>query len=268
MRKKGEDFFQNITIQSDDICFSKEQLLSLMQSENASPEQAENSEQQDTATAWTEQKQEIVADSFSGRNSKTNIIAIYGSSHCLLPFGKNLSAEDPDGCLISRSLAEKLFGDSSAENQQIIWNDNTWTIRGTIPLSAHCLIVQTANRTMDLSYNRISIPLDNKKNRQISSENFMLQNNLSAHLLRLDYLYQWSWIQELIPSQWSDFDAWKQNWTEQIQAAELVKHTERSTLETVGLETEHHGNCFLLFGLLFCTSGMLLLWKRKRAVGK
>ena len=239
-----------------------------MQSEGASPELAENSEQHNTATAWTEQKQEIVADSFSGRNSKTNIIAIYGSSHCLLPFGKNLSAEDPDGCLISQSLAEKLFGDSPAENQQIIWNDNSWTVRGVIPLSAHCLIVQTANRTIDLSYNRISIPLDNKKSRQISSENFMLQNSLSAHLLRLDYLYQWSWIQELIPSQWSDFDAWKQNWTEQIQAAELVKHTERSTLETVGLETEHHGNCFLLIGLLFCTSGMLLLWKRKGAVGK
>lgn len=266
LRKNGEDFFQNITIQSEDIYFSEEQLLSLMQNESTFSDQEENPEQQSTATAWTERKEEIITDSFSGRSSKTNIIAIYGSSHCLLPFGINLSAEDSEGCLISQSLAEKLFGNFPAEEQQIIWNNNSWTVRGVIPLSTHCLIVQTADKNLDLSYNRISIPLEKSKDRRISGENFIVQNNLCAQILRLDYLYQWSWMQELIPSQWSDFDGWKQNWTDHIQTAERVKHAERSTLETIGLKTEYRGNLLLLVGLLLCTGSMILIWKKTHLI--
>lgn len=237
-----------------------------MQKENPFSDQEENPEQQSTATAWTERKEVIVADSFSGRSSQTNIIAIFGPSRCLLPFGKNLSAEDSEGCLISRSLAEKLFGDFPAENQQIVWNDNNWTVRGVIPLAAHCLIVQTADKNLDLSYNRISIPLEKSKDRRISGENFIVQNNLSAQILRLDYLYHWSWIQELIPSQWSDFDAWKQNWTDHMQTAERVKRTERSTLEAIGLETEYRGSILLLIGLLLCMGSMLVIWKKTNLI--
>ena len=262
LRKNGENFFQNITIQSEDICFSEDQLLSLMQNKSAFSDRKEHIEQHSTATAWTERKEEIVTDSISGRSSKTNIIAIYGPSHCLLPFGKNLSAEDPEGCLISLPLAEKLFGDFPAEDQQIIWNDNIWTVRGVIPLSTCCLIMQTAGKDIDLSYNRISIPLKKSKERQISGENFILQNNLSAQVLRLDYLYQCSWIPELIPNQWSDFDGWKQNWANHIQTAERVKHTERSTLEAIGLEIEYKGTLLQLVGLLLCTGSILLIWKK------
>ena len=115
---------------------------------------------------------------------------------------------------------------------------------------------------MNLSYNRISIPLEKNKERQISGENFILQNNLSAQVLRLDYLYHWSWMQELIPSQWSDFDGWKQNWTNHIQMTERVKHTERSILEAIGLETEYRGSLLLLVGLLLCMGSILMIWKK------
>lgn len=262
LRKNGEDYFQNITIQSEDICFPEEQLLSLIPNESPFSDQKEDPEQHHTATAWTERKEEIITDSSSGRSSKTNIIAIFGPSYCLLPFGKNLSSEDSEGCLISRSLAEKLFGDFPAEDQQIVWNNNNWTVRGVIPLSTHCLIVETADKNMDLSYNRISIPLEKSKDRRISGENFIVQNNLSAQVLRLDYLYHWSWMQELIPSQWSDFDSWKQNWTDHIQTAERVEHAERSTLEAKGLEIEYRGCLLQLVGILLCMGSILLIWKK------
>ena len=259
MRQTGEDFIQNITIQSKDACFPEEQLRSIIQDQTLTIEQDENLEQQNTAAAWTEQKEEIIADFSSGRTSKANVIAIYGSFHCLLPFGKNLSVEDTDGCLISQALAEKLFGDFPAEDRQIIWNGSTWTIRGVLRLPAHCLLVQTAGKNIDLSYNRISIPLKNGENRQITGENLILRNNLSAYVLRLDYLYEWSWLQELIPSKWSDFDGWKQNWTNHKQAAELVKQMERSTLEATGLTKECQGGWFLLSGLFLCLGGTWLI---------
>lgn len=262
MQKKGNDYFHTITLQSMEEGFTPEELNFLLENKVDTAHPVESTAGQNSGTAWTEQKQETVSTEGGGRSQTADVLAIYGSSRHLLPFGRYLSPEDPGGCLISQTLAEKLFGAGSAEGQNLLWQNQDWKIRGILPLS-HCLVIaQTAGMDMDVTYQRINIPLKPGESRQITGENFILRNNLSAHVLRLDYLYQWSWLQELIPGKWSDFDGWKQNQKKQAQEAELAKQAEHSTLEADGLEKRRQGNLCLFAGLVLCAGGMLIFLRK------
>lgn len=268
--RQGEGYLQNLTLQSEEDGFSAQWLQSALSEEAVQEEEGEPTAQKNTFAAWREWKEETVSGQSSGRNSSGDVIALYGSSHCLIPFGKNLTSSDKEGCIIGKNLAEELFGDFPAEGQKIIWRSGTWTVRGVIQEPASLLIVQAnglSNWTEELSLNRISISVKDGDDRRLIGENFILQNNLSARILRWDYLHGLSWIWEMVPGTWSDFDGWKQNFQNHGKAVKLAKNTAKSSFEAFGLECQKKGGRYAVCGVFLLIGGLVLFplknWAKK-----
>lgn len=267
--KKGECIFQTLTIQSGEESFSGEWLQSAL-SGDALAEDALSDEGGDSSgtkrsfAAWREWKEETLAGTSSGRNASGNVIAVCGPSQCLLPIGKNLTPQDKEGCIIGQKLAEELFGDCHAEGQKITWQDSTWTVRGVAQEPARLLMVQVGRlpeMIERLHLNRINISLKDGEDRHVAGESFLLQNNLSAQVLRWDYLHGFSWFREMIPSQWSDFQGWKQNFQEHQKAAALARNAWKSSIEAWELACQKKGGRLSLAGGILLVLGLGALIK-------
>ena len=150
-----------------------------------------------------------MSEGFGGRNADTNVIAVCGPSYCLLPFGKNLAAEDLSGCIVGKSLAEKLFGSSQAKGQEISWRDRKWKVRDVVCEPSDFVMVQASGIIGEVSFDRISIIPEEKEDRLLVGERFISQYGIFGHMLRFDYLYRLSWLKEMVPGEWSDFEGWR-----------------------------------------------------------
>ena len=119
----------------------------------------------------------------------------------------------------------------------------------TIEDSSGCII---GKKLADqIPFDRISLPLEKGEDRRLKGENFISQYGISAYVLRLDYLGSLSWVSEMIPGKWSDFDGWKQNFKEHKKAEELAKNAKKSAIESVGLENWKKGNRLFCCAILF-----------------
>ena len=249
--QKGSDFFNNLTILSEEGFDSS--LVGSAQKDwqvQESSEEEEAEEDRFTFTAWTEFRNEFVSDVFSKKQCSTDVTAICGSSYCLLPFGKNLSVQDTKGCIIGSKMAEKLFGSYMAEGQEIVWRDRTWTVRGVVEEPADLLMIQASGIEDEITFHKISIALNGMYDRRLTGEKFASRYGISAQPLRFDYLYDASWLKEMVPDKWSNFSGWKQNFEEYGKAVKYVQNVEKSTIEATGLKYKKTGQRYLLCGVL------------------
>ena len=271
----GKEFLRGLTIQSEEREFSMQWLQSMLKETTGTAEPEISERGQTTFAAWTEQKEQAILDKTGGRQSTADVIAIYGSSRCLLPVGKNLTPADDKGCIIGRELAKELFGTVSAEGRNILWQDREWIVRAVVSEPSRVLLVEAADRVQNLHFNRISMLLNASADKQTAGESFLLQNNLSARILRWDYLYETSWIMELIPGEWSDFEGWKSNIEQYHKTLHLVNDAEKSVIESTGLNYQKKGRWLAIAGVMaFITSFFLanppdpLLRKKNKEFGK
>lgn len=260
--REGKCLSQSLTIQSEEGSFSGEWLQSAF-AEHTQPEETSNSlDTKRSFAAWGEWKGEFIAGKNGGRKGSGDVIALCGPSRCLLPIGKNLTPQDKNGCIIGQKLAEELFGGSRAEGQKITWQGGTWTIRGVVQNPARLLMVQVGGRAglmKKLHLNRINISMEDGEDRHLAGENFIQQNSLTAQMLRWDYLSGISWLREMVPGQWSDFDGWKENFQKQGEAARLARETWKSSIEAWGLGCRKKGGRLSLAGVFLLVLGMGVL---------
>lgn len=247
LHARGNDFFENLTIQAEGKGFPVLWLQS---------ELSEEGEKETVSfAAWTELENEYILESLGGAGCKADVIAVCGSSCCLLPFGKNLPIEDTKGCIIGQGLAEELFKSHLAEGEEVIWRDSTWMIRGVVEEPSGLFMVQAAVLAEEIDFNRISIALGSKEDRKLVGEDFISHYGLSAHILRWDYLYRLTWLKEMVPGKWSDFDGWQRNLKEHNMAAEKVKNVKKTVIEATGLHYQKKGSGLFALGiiLMICT---------------
>lgn len=247
---RGNDFLKNLTIQAEGEGFPVLWLQSKLSEEGTKETAETDMEKEVSFAAWTELENEYVSGSLEGAGCKTDVIAVYGSSHCLLPFGKNLSIKDTKGCIIGKELAEELFGSHMAEGQELIWRGSTWVIRGVVEEPSGLFMVEAAELAEEIDFDRISIALGRKDDRKLVGEDFISRYGLSANILRWDYLYQAAWLTEMIPGKWSDFDGWKRNIEEHRKMVELVKNTEKTAIEATGLHYQKKGSRLFIAGII------------------
>lgn len=253
--ERGKDFFRNLTIQADATKFTQSQLQSMLTEQ----ETKDPTEKIFSLAGWTEQKNEIITRYDGGSSTEADVITVCGSSYCLLPYGKNLCYSDKEGCIIGRKLAQELFGDSSVRGQKLTWQGKTWTVRDVLDEPAHLVMVQAQQESDELLFDYINISLDKNDDRKLTGENFILQNNLSAHILRWDYLYEFSWLTEMIPGKWSDFDEWKQNFENHRKAVNLVKNAEKTSIQSTGTQYQKKGRWLIILGLLSIAGALFFL---------
>jgi tryptophan 2,3-dioxygenase len=64
----------------------------------------------------------------------------------------------------------------------------------------------------------------------------------------------------MVPAKWSDFEGWRENFQKHIKAVELVKNTEKSTIESEGIKYYEQRLLFELLGILFCGLWVRNMW--------
>lgn len=265
--RKGSVYLKNLTLQAEkegfDIAWLKETFRHV-------PEQNDDEEDRDTNTrkysfaAWTQCRKESIHSESGGRGCSADIIVVYGASGCVFPVGRNILASDPAGCILGKKLSEELFGSDHAEGQKLVWQDHEWTVRGIVEEPSELCILQAGDLADQLVFDRISLVMKAGDDRRQAGEEFILQQGLSAHTLRFDHLYGMGWLNEMIPSDWSDFDGWKQNLEEHGKAVKLAKTTERTVIEETGLSHQRWGRIFLASGIVFSMIGLGVIRRRWR----
>lgn len=241
---KGSSYFNNLVFAIKD--------------ENCGELAKSASEQENTAfsfTAWTELKNEYASDASGTRRCDTDIIFICGSSHSLLPFGKNIPIEDKKGCIAGSKVVEKLFGTHNAEGMEILWNNNRWVIRQVVKEPSDLLLVQASGLTDKISFDKISVALPESTDKKLAGEKLASYYGITGYPLRWDYLYGIGWLREIVPGKWSDFDGWKQNMQEYKKAVDIIKNTEKSTIETTGLSYKRKGYWMVIAGIILLAAG-------------
>mgnify|MGYP007067134727 FL=1 len=156
---RAESYFRNISVRAETRGFEAEWINSAIKQQEISKVGEGESELEDRETfaVWTELKNESVSAMDGGKSSVTNVIAVYGPSHCLLPLGKNLLPEDKEGCIIGVELAEELFGTHLAEGQQLEWAGKTMIVRGVLREPEHFLMVEASGFRDAITFDRINI---------------------------------------------------------------------------------------------------------------
>lgn len=236
-RERASDFLQNITFFTE----------------------GETGNSEAGYTAWTECKQETVKETASGRTAVLDVTAICGPSRCVLPVGPNVSEGDDKGCIIGEETAEELFGIHLATGQKLTWRNRTWTVRGVVEKPSRLLMVQALDMAGELVFDRVSTSLSDKDDRRLTVQRFIRNSGISGSELRWDYLYDTGWLLELIPGKWSDFPGWKQNFKQYRSSREMLKQTERSTIEAESLSMKECGAiCIVVGGILFFVG--VFLW--------
>lgn len=84
---------------------------------------------------------------FSGRQTKADCYLLSGDSYLVLPWGKNLSADDTEGCVIGEAVAQEIFGGTEVEGQTLLCQDRVLTVRGVVQEPADILLCQISGRT-------------------------------------------------------------------------------------------------------------------------
>ncbi len=180
-----------------------------------------------------------------------SVIEVYGSSRCILPFGKNLSTENEQGCLIGVRLAEKLFGSHQVEGQQIRYKDRNLTVCGVIEEPEELMICETMQPKEGETFERISIFLEEETDAYLTGKSFISQYGISGQMLRFDFYRDMSWLKELIPGKWSDFSGWKTNPEKKQQEIRTIFRAEKSEIEASYIKAFRARNICWIMGI--CT---------------
>lgn len=276
-QKKLSDFSGIITIEATEGGFPTESVAEIRQeqevkktteSENTG-KQRNGSGQADSFnfTAWTEQKDQSVTAEFSGRQTKADCYLLYGDSYLVLPWGKNLSADDTEGCVIGEAVAQEIFGGTEVEGQKILYQDRVLTVRGVVQEPADILLCQMSSQTGTETYiasGDSGAGVGNAQNDTVTAdredfdnvvqfdrmnvlsteesgtsaqatEQFVSRYGLSAEILHFERRQNLNWLVELIPGKWSNFSGWSANLKALRADQNKLKQCEKSGIESLYL---------------------------------
>lgn len=163
-------------------------------------------------TAWTEKRSETVYDEDSRREYRADVMLVYGNSGNLIPYGAQLHPEDEEGCLVSRDVAERLFGTSDAAGHMLRYGSRDWVVRGILTEPEGLVMLQASGILEEAALDRLTVRLTGDVSPRLAGQRLMTAHDISGTQIRLDYYEDMSFLTELIPGKWSDLQGWKDNW--------------------------------------------------------
>lgn len=229
-------------------------------------EAEEKREEAVTFTAWTQERNKSVTAEASGKMARTELLWINGSSQLLLPYGKILNPQDPQGCLLDEGTAADLFGSTQVEGMRLLVDGQAWVIRGVFSSPRKLVILQDSREGDTAAWNRITVSRKQGQPVRSAGEDFLVRHGITGIQLRWDFYQNLSWLGELVPGKWSDFPGWSENIREKSQELKHLLQTEKSVLELEYLKLHHNSNWAILAGGLWVWAELLFLFRRKPQV--
>ena len=156
---KVSDFSDMITLEEGENGFSQSQIEEIRKDE----------ENTVTFTAWSEMKDQPITAEINSRSETADVLLLSGPSDALLPWGKNLFADDVEGCIIGAELAQLLFGGTKVQGQTVLLGERTLVIRGVVEEPGKVLLCQVLPEEENLNAGMSAV--GESKNNHLSAGN-------------------------------------------------------------------------------------------------
>lgn len=144
-----------------------------------------------------------------GRSAQVNLITFVGSTRLLFPWGGVLQDRDRQGCLLDEKAAEELFGSHKVLGESVYREGDRWIVRDVLPGKEGLVLLPAGEETGEILLDHVTARLGGRE-RQSGTQQ-LLQKGFYGTPLRMDFYEGLSWLQELVPGKWADFEGWSVN---------------------------------------------------------
>ncbi len=277
-QKKLSDFSNIITIEASENGFQQTSIEAIRQeqkskktaeSERAGKKNIIGQSEAFSFTAWTERKDQPVEAEFSGRQTTADCYLLMGDSYLVLPWGKNLSADDTEGCIIGAAVAQTIFGGTEVEGQTLLYDERTLTVRGVVQEPDDILFCQMQEQTgigsgtdsdSAVTFDRINLLVtEESKAASQTVEQFINCYGLDADSLHFERKQNLHWLTELTPGKWSNFSGWSTNLKTLQSDRQRLRQCEKSGIESLYTGWVDRRNIFLAAAALMAICQIICL---------
>ena len=277
-QKKLSDFSNIITIEASENGFQQTSIEAIRQeqkskktaeSERAGKKNIIGQSEAFSFTAWTERKDQLVEAEFSGRQTTADCYLLMGDSYLVLPWGKNLYADDTEGCIIGAAVAQTIFGGTEVEGQTLLYDERTLTVRGVVQEPDDILLCQMQEQTgigsgtdsdSAVTFDRINLLVtEESKTASQTVEQFINCYGLDADSLHFERKQNLHWLTELTPGKWSNFSGWSTNLKTLQSDRQRLRQCEKSGIESLYMGWVDRRNIFLAAAALMAICQIICL---------
>ena len=192
-----------------------------------------------------------------------------GDSYLVLPWGKNLSADDTEGCIIGEAVAQTIFGGTEVEGQTLLYDERTLTVRGVVQEPDDILLCQMQEQTgigsgtdsdSAVTFDRINLLVtEESKTASQTVEQFINCYGLDADSLHFERKQNLHWLTELTPGKWSNFSGWSINLKTLQSDRQRLRQCEKSGIESLYMGWVDRRNIFLAAAALMAICQIICL---------
>ena len=277
-QEKLSDFSNIITIEATENGFQQTSIETIRQeqeakkateAERAGKKNATGQSEVFSFTAWTERKDQPVEAEFSGRQTTADCYLLMGDSYLVLPWGKNLSADDTEGCIIGATVAQTIFGGTEVEGQTLLYDERTLTVRGVVQEPDDILLCQMQEQTgigsgtdsdSAVTFDRINLLVTEESGTASQTvEQFINCYGLDADSLHFERKQNLHWLTELTPGKWSNFSGWSTNLKTLQSDRQRLRQCEKSGIESLYMGWVDRRNIFLAAAALMAICQIICL---------
>lgn len=277
-QKKLSNFSNIITIEASENGFQQTSIEAIRQeqkskktaeSERAGKKNIIGQSETFSFTAWTERKDQPVEAEFSGRQTTADCYLLMGDSYLVLPWGKNLSADDTEGCIIGAAVAQTIFGGTEVEGQTLLYDERTLTVRGVVQEPDDILLCQMQEQTgigsgtdsdSAVTFDRINLLVTEESGTASQTvEQFINCYGLDADSLHFERKQNLHWLTELTPGKWSNFSGWSTNLKTLQSDRQRLRQCEKSGIESLYMDWVDRRNIFLAAAALMAICQIICL---------
>lgn len=277
-QKKLSDFSNIITIEASENGFQQTSIEAIRQeqkskktaeSERAGKKNIIGQSEAFSFTAWAERKDQPVEAEFSGRQTTADCYLLMGDSYLVLPWGKNLSADDTEGCIIGAAVAQTIFGGTEVEGQTLLYDERTLTVRGVVQEPDDILLCQMQEQTgigsgtdsdSAVTFDRINLLVTEESGTASQTvEQFINCYGLDADSLHFERKQNLHWLTELTPGKWSNFSGWSTNLKTLQSDRQRLRQCEKSGIESLYMGWVDRRNIFLAAAVLMAICQIICL---------
>ncbi len=173
---------------------------------------------------WGEAGQQRFAGA-QGYEAAVTAIAFTGSTQLLFPGGPVLQDTDRTGCLLDQKAAWELFGSDRVLGETVSREGGSWVVRGVLSFWEGLVVVPAGEETQDIPLDCLTAPLGGRELRQAAE--LLEQGGHVGSLLRMDFYQNLSWVKELVPGKWSDFEGWGRSLKQKEQEWRLLTNSRK-----------------------------------------
>lgn len=187
------DFFSSVSIRDHKTGISKAALIEALEQEKES-DPTFNSSTLLSLTAWKSEEGAELTNLYLGRKAKVLAVTLWGNMRDTVPMsllsGNYVYQEDAYGCVLDSGTAYELFGTITAVNNELLYKNSTYIVRGVVKSSVPVFLVQSSKRADTFSNLELKITEKGKGKEEMYAAAFLAGSSLTDNYSLIDgYFY-------------------------------------------------------------------------------